>query len=160
MDTKRRPTDGGSAGALLAGGAAFGIVVAVIFIACSVPAARAITEDLRSASAYLLTNVKPRDEIALPDHSLAAGIDYYLQREHATLASWPQLTGQRYIERFDLNLSPQIIARAPSNVWLANDGFANGTQKFLTELMHNGYVDIQTEQFAGVQIVHLRRSSD
>ena len=76
----------------------------------------------------------------MPDHSLAAGIDYYLQREHATLASWPQLTGQRYIERFDLNLSPQIIARAPSNVWLANDGFANGTQKFLTELMHNGYV--------------------
>jgi mannosyltransferase len=142
------------------GGAAFGTVMAVIIIACSVPAARAVTEDLRGASRYLVVHVKPGDEIALPDHSIAAGINYYLHREHATLASWPQLTGQHYIERFDLSQSPQMFATAPSDIWLADDGFATGTEKFLTELGDNGYVEVTSEQFTGVQVVHLRRSPD
>jgi hypothetical protein len=127
----------------------------VIF--CSVPAASAITEDLQGAAGYLAAHVKRGDEIALPDHSVAAGIDYYLQHDHTTLARWPQLQDQRYIERFDLDQSSQVIARAPKNVWLVNDGFTTGTETFLFELWLNHYELVRTMDFTGVQVVHLRR---
>jgi len=140
----------------IVGCVALGVTALVIF-GSSVPAAQEVAENLRGAAQYVVGHVGPGGDVALPDHSLTAGIDYYIRADHETVATWPQLAAQPYIEGLDLKLDRQTLSRAPNDVWLVDDGSVTGTSAFIRALEHSGYVRSDTTRLIGVQVVHFRR---
>ena len=139
------------------GGAALAIAALIIISAGAVSAATSVQENLSGVAQYLAVHVGSDGQIALPDHSLTAAIDYYLRRDHKPVATWPQLTEQPFIEGFDLRQDHQTLANAPNNVWLVDDGTVAGTSGFIVLLARRGYVRSDIVHFFGVKAVHFRR---
>ena len=140
--------------------AALGIAVLVL-VANSISVSRSVVENIQGAAQYLNYHLGPNAEMALPDHSLTAGVDYYLQSNHAIENSWPEKTKQLYIEGFDLLVNPQTLASAPDNVWLVNDGSVQGTNGFIAALKQDGFVRLNSKLFAGLEdlrVEHFRRA--
>jgi hypothetical protein len=133
------------------------VVTALVIFWCSVPAAQQVSENLRGAARYVAVHVGRGSEVALPDHSLTAGIDFYLRSDHETVATWPQLAAQPYIEGLDLKQDRRTLSRAPNDVWLVDDGSVTGTSAFVRVLGQAGYVRSDTTHLVGVAVVHFRR---
>lgn len=98
--------------------------------------------------------------MALPDHSIATGVDYYLKSQDATVSLWPTLTRQPFIEGFDLRLDRHTVSTAPSNVWLVDDGSVKGVNRFVAALVREGYVRRNVKLFPGVipiRVLHFAR---
>ena len=134
-------------------------VTALVISAASVPAAQNVPENLREAAQYLALHVGPGGAAALPDHSLTAAIDYYLREDHKTVASWPQLAVQPYIEGLDLRQDRKTLKRTPNDIWLVDDGSVTGTPAFIRLLTHDGYIRTDTTHFVRVDVVHFRRTA-
>jgi hypothetical protein len=144
---------------LAAGGTAMAAGIIVVLSTCSVPAAAHASENFQDAAHYLIVHVGRDGSAALPDHSLRTGIDYYLQRDHESLRTWPQLAEQPYIDGLDLRQDRETVTRGPDNVWLVVDSIYPSTTGFTTTLARHGYRWVGTADLPGVQILHFRRKT-
>jgi hypothetical protein len=134
-----------------------GLVVLLGFTA--VVSSREFEENLKGAAQYLQSRSGP-DEIALPDHSLTESIEYYLSPKQANARLWPENPSERYMERLDLLVGPRVLDDAANNVWLVNDGSAQGTQAFVSSLQRDGFDLVGSRSFDGIlplQVQHFRR---
>jgi len=141
------------------GVAALVVVLAVIIPRGTMVAAEYVPENLQQAAQFLVVHVGPGGRAALPDHSITTGVEYYLGGAHPSVATWPQLAVQPYIEGLDLAQGGQALAHAPDDVWLVDDGSVAGTRAFVTVLTRAGYAPAGTTRLPGVDIRHFHRSA-
>ena len=140
------------------------VVVALALVAAfygSQRAARTPQENLQRVALYLRQRAGSRGEVALPDHSLYAGVGYYLSNGPRAVRLWPT-TSQPYVEGLDLLASPAALAHAPSVVWLVNDGSVAGVASFVSALHGAGYQLKRVVHFPGylpVSVEYFTRSA-
>ncbi len=139
---------------------AVGIAVCTL-IFNSIILSRTTTENIEGVTHYVALRAGSDSEVALPDHSLTTGVNYYLQSFHVSVSEWPQLLKQPFVEGFDLSVNRRTISTAPRNVWLVDDGSVLGTNRFVATLGRDGYVQRKVEFFSGVipiRVVHFVRT--
>ena len=146
-----RPARSRAAGAVLVA------LTALVGIACTVPSARAVPEDLRQAAGYLVLHAGTGSMVALPDHSVTTGIEYYVTGDGREIRLWPQLAVQPRIEGLDLRTDDATVAGASEDVWLLDDQSTAGVGAFVTMLERSGYTRVGTANLPGLAIVHFRR---
>jgi hypothetical protein len=142
--------------AALLGGAILAFFLAVT---TSIAASREYVENIQAAAQYLVRHEGSSGAVALPDHSLTSGFDYYFAATHEAVREWPERGDQRYIEGLDLLDGPGVFSHAPVNVWLVNDGSVR-TTGFASQLKRNGYVAVGAQRFSGfgfLEVLHFRR---
>jgi uncharacterized membrane protein len=134
------------------------VAVVVILIANSVSVARWQLESLKGATEYIVRDADSTSAVALPDHAITAGVEYYLDRRDSPLRLWPQLSTQPYIEGLDLRQGASTFKTTPNNVWLVDDGSVRGTKGFILNLERHGFTRVKEVPFNGVNVLHFRHS--
>lgn len=132
-------------------------VAAVSLIANSIDVSSASLENLKGAASEIMNEATPASDVALPDHSLTAGVEYYLRSAGSKLHLWPQLSEQPHIEGLDLRLSERTCRLAPDSVWLVSDGSVAGIQTFISRIERSGFVRVMSTSLGGVKVIHFMR---
>ena len=150
-------TQSARARALQTGGLGALFAIAFVVLAVNTDAVAAnVFENLKGVSHFLESHVGARGEAALPNHAMTAGIIYYVQSDHQSLRTWPDVANQRYLTGPDLR---ETTSNEPKNVWLVIDASVNGTKEFVAMLGRDGYKQVGTTQFdavVNVTIEHFR----
>jgi hypothetical protein len=141
-------------------GFAWGIVV-VGLVANSIMIGSTAFENYASVARYLHHQVGANGEIALPDHSVGASVEYYLTDRHESRKLWPETPIQSYVMVLDLLENKMTFKSASPNVWVVEDGTI-GLDAFLVTLTRHGYAIVGAHQFVGLRtltVVHYDENS-
>jgi 4-amino-4-deoxy-L-arabinose transferase-like glycosyltransferase len=136
------------------------VLILVTFMVNSVAVSKAPLENLRGVAQYLMHSRGQASEVALPDHSLTTGLQYYFSRAHGALHMWPQVLDQSYIEGLDLRDNARAFMTARNSVWLVDDGSTKGENMFITELNRHGFVQVSSTSFYGPSVIHFQRQNE
>jgi mannosyltransferase len=142
-------------------GIATGITV-VVLIANFIMIASPPYANYLGVAQYLHHQVGATGEIALPDHSVKASIEYYLHDSHESPRLWPENSSQLFIMSLDLRENQTAFISAEPNVWVVEDG-TTGLGAFLDNLTRHGYVLVGKRQFVKslvVTVAHYERSGE
>jgi len=140
-------------------GIAWGIIV-VGLVANSIMTASSTYENYAGVARYLDQQVGAGGEIALPDHSVGASVEYYLFNGRESPRLWPETPSQLYLVTLDLRENQMTFNSAQPNVWVVEDE-TTGLGAFLDNLTRHGYVRIGTRQIVDlrtVTVAHYQRS--
>jgi hypothetical protein len=140
-------------------GIAWGIIV-VGLVANSIMTASSTYENYAGVARYLDQQVGAGGEIALPDHSVGASVEYYLFNGRESPRLWPETPSQLYLVTLDLRENQMTFNSAQPNVWVVEDE-TTGLGAFLDNLTRHGYVRIGTRQIVDlrtVTVAHYERS--
>ena len=140
-------------------GIAWGIIV-VGLVANSIMIGSTAFENYAGVARYLENQVGVSGEIALPDHSVGTGVEYYLFNSRESPRLWPETPSQLYITALDLRENQVAFNSAQPNVWVVEDE-TTGLGAFLDNLTRHGYVIIGTRRFVDlrtVTVAHYKRS--
>jgi len=142
-------------------GALAGVIVVALFgnliLTASTPLA-----NYPAVAQYLQVQVGHAGEIALPDHSVATSVEYYLDLHHESPRQWPEDRSDLSLMSLDLRETKFAFASAEPNVWVVEDK-VNGLHTFLDNLSRRGYALVGTRKFDGllvVKVAHYQRSDD
>ena len=128
--------------------ACFGAAAVIILAVGYVNSASALQEDLQGPARYIAQHANRGDVVALPDHAITSGVEYYWANDRQRIALWPQLgVRQRYVEGFDLSLHPS--GGLPHRVWLVSDFSVPGVTHFEMVLKREGYLLVNVKEFDG-----------
>lgn len=140
-------------------GIAWGIIV-VGLVANSMVIASSTFENYAGVARYLESQVGVSGEVALPDHSVGASVEYYLFNDAESPRLWPEAPSQLYITALALSENQVAFNSARPNVWVVEDE-TTGLGAFLDNLARHGYVIIGTHLFVDIRTVtvaHYERS--
>jgi uncharacterized membrane protein len=135
-------------------------LILAILVLNSVDVSKAPLENLKGAAQYIMRNDGRASEVALPDHSLTTGFQYYFTRADSPEQMWPQLLDQSFIEGLDLRDNARAFLSASNNVWLVDDGSTKGENRFISDLYTKGFVQVNSKSFYGPSVMHFRRRND
>ncbi len=128
----------------------------------SMSIARTPFENYRAVARYLVNHAGSTGEVALPDHSVQASVEYYLAKTQAGHRTWPTTPSQHYISVLDLRESRRAFSSGAANVWVVEDGTTD-LNRFLKNLTSHGYVVSGTHSISGLRtlsVAHYLRSGD
>lgn len=135
-------------------------IIVVALVANSIVIASSTFENYAGVARYLERQVGVNGEIALPDHSVGASVEYYLFNNRGSRRLWPETPSQLHIMALDLRENQVAINSARPNVWVVEDE-TTGLGAFLDNLTRHGYVIIGTRQFVDLRtmtVAHYERS--
>ncbi len=153
LGDRSRPAKQRRGEVFVAGIVAVGLITNMVVIA-SVPYA-----NYSGVAQYLHHRVGATGEIALPDHAVDAGIEYYLAETNEKSRLWPENSGQHQIMSLDLRESRSVLTSAEPDVWIVEDATA-GLGTFVKILKSDGYILVSTRRFVNhftVTVAHYER---